>query len=761
MVPSTRSTSKSPDPVVHNTFLVPESSLLPITSVDNYTNSHSNTPKFGIPHTDTNLDNSEGPKALTNAIFNSDPRVETHPEPSAPNYEVRLFGLSQAVTSDHLINFFATHIKVLGVLMHASALSSANLQWAQVWVSSEADVARCLGLKGCLAPSGITLVRAPSTNPAQAQGILTVTTPELETANASFELKTPPTPLPAPPAAFSSVYSADCTSSNPSSFGSGSSSIQNSGSALVCATGFNMTNLSDSLSGLTSDMNQRDNSGLGYRRVDPQGPLPRNLYVMGLPLDMTQIQFKALFTPFGMVEHSTLLSQLDGMGRRRGFVLMSTHQEAVEAMRAMNGTWHAGFKMDVSWALIQREAKHFGSSNIMPNRVVHPPTVSIGRESMEECTVVVDNLDPTYFPDSASIRDIFNHFGPLSRVHILSSKPFKILIQFDHAVSVTALVAANGLNLGGRPLVARRYVGAINTLVPTLNSANAKMPQSASMTMSVARTAFDSFGQQLGPPQHQAQSHVQHSVPFPLNDLASPLSIMTSRKGSEPLDFGPTSSYLSSLAQFEVHQPDPPQLARPLLSYQARPQSQPVSNPKFQQPEQSDVLQVQKWQQFNPFTAFMEPTGKMNTHPRFGLGAKLTGTGNSSNGNSDGNGKSASTESKSFGTSISINTLKSDLFAPLPWHPIGDNKRTNEALKETNNLTTFQNGPHQQQDQLGQNKAAVKIGLDVQDENKRPMTNTTGSMAPLGNTVVECGGLGVKGMQDRWQVSPDWWQVFL
>lgn len=115
-----------------------------------------------------------------------------------------------------------------------------------------------------------------------------MTTPELETANASFELKTPPTPLPAPPAAFSSIYSADCTSSNLSPFGSGSSSIQNSGSALVCSTGFNMTSLSNSLSSLTLDMNQRDNSGLGYRHVGPQGLLSRNLYVMGLPLDMTQ-----------------------------------------------------------------------------------------------------------------------------------------------------------------------------------------------------------------------------------------------------------------------------------------------------------------------------------------------------------------------------------------------------------------------------------------------------------------------------------------
>lgn len=31
-----------------------------------------------------------------------------------------------------------------------------------------------------------------------------------------------------------------------------------------------------------------DHGGLGYRHVDPSGPLPRNLYIMGLPLDLTQ-----------------------------------------------------------------------------------------------------------------------------------------------------------------------------------------------------------------------------------------------------------------------------------------------------------------------------------------------------------------------------------------------------------------------------------------------------------------------------------------
>jgi hypothetical protein len=32
----------------------------------------------------------------------------------------------------------------------------------------------------------------------------------------------------------------------------------------------------------------QSHGGLGYRHLDPSGPLPRNLYVMGLPLDLTQ-----------------------------------------------------------------------------------------------------------------------------------------------------------------------------------------------------------------------------------------------------------------------------------------------------------------------------------------------------------------------------------------------------------------------------------------------------------------------------------------
>ncbi|KAK8849832.1 hypothetical protein IAR55_005168 [Kwoniella newhampshirensis] len=295
-----------------------------------------------------------------------------------PKYEVRLYGLNPAVTTDNLVKFFSAKSRVLGVLLHPQEEINHGLQWAQVWVWSEEEVQKCLELRAHLAPSGITLSRAPSALFPSSQGLLKADSGAQES---SIGLRAPSTP--------------------------------------------SLTR------GIRPDL-----SGLGYRHIDPQGPLPRNLYVMGLPLDLTQNQYKTLFSQYGMVEHSTLLSQLDGMGRRRGFILMSTHREAVDAMQAMNGNW------------VEERGK-------------------------------ISGLDAKYFPSAGAIRDVFAHFGPVARVTVTSTSPFQILIQFEHEVSAVALLNADGLNLGGRPIITRRH--------PTSTAASSSPPS--------GRPTFDPFGQ--------------------------------------------------------------------------------------------------------------------------------------------------------------------------------------------------------------------------------------------------------------------------
>ncbi|KLT38673.1 hypothetical protein CC85DRAFT_314297 [Cutaneotrichosporon oleaginosum] len=211
--------------------------------------------------------------------------------------EVRIYGLNKTITTEALGEFLGKSVRLRGILLHSQ--TKGAFQWAQVWVSTEAEVARLLRLREAFAANGITISRVgtgPSTTPS----------PLADTWDFVSQLSRPRV---APP-------------------GFGISLAQ------------------------PSPFNPTDNTS----------SQPRNLYVLNLPLNLTH-----------------------------GFVLMSTHHEAIEAMRQMNGKWIDGSKLDVSWALVQREAKNMLNSSL-PNRVAHPPTVSNRHEPQPESTVLVENL---------------------------------------------------------------------------------------------------------------------------------------------------------------------------------------------------------------------------------------------------------------------------------------------------------------------------------------------------------------------------------
>ncbi|GFZ49844.1 hypothetical protein JCM24511_07247 [Saitozyma sp. JCM 24511] len=362
------------------------------------------------------------------------PRQQVFPPtpPSAPAlpagklHEVRLYGLDSGVTSDHLVDFLSTGVRVLGVLLHPF---SADTQWAQVWVGSEAEVESCLTLREHLASKGITVSRPPSTPspflalpPFTASGNLSP--PRSSPSSPPSTLLTRTFPASAPYPITSQWH---CSSSR--------------------------------------------EFGLVHRVADPHGQLPRNLYIVNIPVDLSQQQFRALFLSVGTVEHSTLLSQLDGMGRRRGFILMSQHHEAVDAMNAMHGSLIQGCKIDVSWALIQRDANHFAATpGAMPNRVIHPPMQPTRKSPPLECSVIVENLDPNHFPSAGVVREVFAHFGPVTRVTVLSmgAPGLSVLIQFAHPISASALIQSNGLELGGRKILTRRF--GLLPMLPDLSS---------------------------------------------------------------------------------------------------------------------------------------------------------------------------------------------------------------------------------------------------------------------------------------------------
>ncbi|KAF8583271.1 hypothetical protein K439DRAFT_1634547 [Ramaria rubella] len=80
----------------------------------------------------------------------------------------------------------------------------------------------------------------------------------------------------------------------------------------------------------------------------------RNLYVLNVPHDLSAQAYHDLFTPHGKPTHTVLLKTQDSCSRRRGFVVMSTHDEAQDVINWLDGICISGFQLRVTWANIDR-----------------------------------------------------------------------------------------------------------------------------------------------------------------------------------------------------------------------------------------------------------------------------------------------------------------------------------------------------------------------------------------------------------------------
>ena len=93
---------------------------------------------------------------------------------------------------------------------------------------------------------------------------------------------------------------------------------------------------------------------------------PRNLYVLNLSLDMTNDELERLFSVFGQVTHVCIMAVLDNLGRRRAFVDMATGESARQAINSLSGTVIQGYKMDLSFAIVQRSGGPVSVPSIRP-----------------------------------------------------------------------------------------------------------------------------------------------------------------------------------------------------------------------------------------------------------------------------------------------------------------------------------------------------------------------------------------------------------
>lgn len=181
-------------------------------------------------------------------------------------------------------------------------------------------------------------------------------------------------------------------------------------------------------------------SSAASRLNEQQGPTHKNLYVLNLPLDATTDQLAALFGAHGVssswqldspsaqtvgsaadcyecpllstqkVLHCVILAMLDAQARRRGFIDMSTPQEAKEAIESLNGfVWH-GYPIEVSYAIVQRSGGPLSGPSVI-RRTVPRSRWNCGprRQPLQDSAATPPGIGEVDGPVGAASRRALEH----------------------------------------------------------------------------------------------------------------------------------------------------------------------------------------------------------------------------------------------------------------------------------------------------------------------------------------------------------------
>ncbi|TCD63490.1 hypothetical protein EIP91_005349 [Steccherinum ochraceum] len=238
-------------------------------------------------------------------------------------------------------------------------------------------------------------------------------------------------------------------------------SSQDAAKKALCMTGYNVAGIPLSVSPSQPPESHRVHKRGGANDTR------RNLYVLGLPFDLTKSEFAEIFSRFGEVSHAVILATVDNASRRRGFVVMSSHHEAKAAMAGLSRKEIKGHVIDVSWAVVQRSqgfldggdrtvalSPHSPSSSPVPTPfdvepfsplvscspsptiatpdlgTQTPPIVTTSDQLGAGSALLVTNLPAALFSSDSDLRPLFCPYGDVKDIKRLSSGPT------DHNISV-------------------------------------------------------------------------------------------------------------------------------------------------------------------------------------------------------------------------------------------------------------------------------------------------------------------------------------
>ncbi|KAL1702676.1 hypothetical protein EV121DRAFT_168776, partial [Schizophyllum commune] len=189
----------------------------------------------------------------------------------------------------------------------------------------------------------------------------------------------------------------------------------------------------------------------------------RNLYVLGLPFALTKSEFTAIFSKYGTVAHCVILATVDNASRRRGFVVMSTHEEAKNAMANLSRTQIKGHTLDISWAVVQRsqgarpnarwcllvltldvgfldggDRAMFMADNPDSRNPSLPNASDLAAYESSltsTATILVTNLPSVLFSNATDLRPLLCPFGTIKNlqvINVVQESTTTVLVEYQH-----------------------------------------------------------------------------------------------------------------------------------------------------------------------------------------------------------------------------------------------------------------------------------------------------------------------------------------
>ncbi|XP_064471234.1 splicing factor, proline- and glutamine-rich-like [Ornithodoros turicata] len=194
-------------------------------------------------------------------------------------------------------------------------------------------------------------------------------------------------------------------------------------------------------------------------KEDPENADNCKLFVANAPNGMTDDEFRKMFSEYGEVRE-VFLNKIKWFG----FVLFRTHQQADQAMRALDGTEKNGRRLRVRYAQVLREREEKPQTPV----VVPPvPQNAPPKRHGARCRLFVGNL-PLGLSET-DFKNLFEQYGELVEVYLHPQKGFGFIKYDQRAQAEAAKAALDNTAMEGRYLQIRFATQGSSLLVKHLN----------------------------------------------------------------------------------------------------------------------------------------------------------------------------------------------------------------------------------------------------------------------------------------------------